>query len=98
MQGWLSPDKWKQPHGAYKDLARAFRDTVSLMFVFTTIMVAAIGAILLFVIEPALGILPGTNSPNWIEPIISIVWFVGLSLIVKWVFWPRKPWYKIPAT
>ena len=98
MQSWLSPEKWKQPHGAYKDLARAFKDTISLMFVFTAIMVAAIGAILLFGIEPALGIQPGTNNPNWIEPIISIGWFVGLSLIVKWVFWPRRPWYKIPAS
>jgi formate transporter len=98
MQSWLSPEKWKQPHGSYKDLARAFKDTISLMLVFTAIMPAAIGAILLFGVEPVLGIQPGTNSPNWIEPIISIGWFVGLSLIVKWAFWPRKPWYKIPAT
>jgi formate transporter len=98
MQRWLSSDKWKQPHGSYKDLARAFKDTVSLMLIFTAITPAAIGAILLFVVEPALGIEPGTNNPNWIEPIISIVWFVGLALIVKWVFWPRKPWYKIPGT
>jgi formate transporter len=98
MQSWLAPEKWKQPHGSYKDLARAFKDTISLMLVFTAIMPAAIGAILLFGVEPALGIQPGTNNPNWIEPIISIGWFVGLSLIVKWAFWPRKPWYKIPAT
>jgi formate/nitrite transporter len=98
MQIWLSPEKWKQPHGSYKDLARAFKDTISLMFVFTALMPAAIGAILLFGVEPALGIEPGTNNPNWIEPAISIGWFVGLSLIVKWAFWPRKPWYKIPAT
>jgi formate transporter len=98
MQSWLAPEKWKQPHGSYKDLARAFKDTISLMLVFTAIMPAAIGAILLFGVEPALRIQPGTNNPNWIEPIISIGWFVGLSLIVKWAFWPRKPWYKIPAT
>jgi hypothetical protein len=64
----------------------------------TAVIPAAIGAILLFGVEPALGILPGTSNPNWIEPIISIGWFVGISLIVKWFLWPRRPWYKIPAT
>ncbi len=98
MQTWLSPEKWRQPHGIYKDLARALKDTISLMIVFTAVIPAAIGAILLFGIEPAMGILPGTNNPNWIEPIIAIGWFVGISLIVKWFLWPRRPWYKIPAT
>jgi hypothetical protein len=50
------------------------------MLVFTAIMPAAIGAILLFGVEPVLGIQPGTNNPNWIEPVISIGWFVGLPL------------------
>jgi hypothetical protein len=68
------------------------------MIIFTAVTPAAIGAILLFVIEPAMGILPGTSNPNWIEPIIAIGWFVGISLIVKWFLWPRRPWYKIPAT
>jgi formate transporter len=98
MQTWLGSEKWRQPHGLYRDLARALKDTISLMLVFTAVIPAGIGAILLFVIEPAMGILPGTNNPNWIEPIIAIGWFVGISLIVKWFLWPRRPWYKIPAT
>lgn len=98
MQTWLGQDKWRQPHGVYRDLGRALKDTITLMFAFTAIMPAAIGAILLFGIEPAMGIAPGTNNPNWVEPIIAMGWFVGLSLIVKWFLWPRKPWYKIPAT
>ncbi|MEM3159449.1 MAG: formate/nitrite transporter family protein [Nitrososphaera sp.] len=98
MQTWLGQDKWRQPHGLYRDLGRALKDTITLMFAFTAIMPAAIGAILLFGIEPAMGIAPGTNNPNWVEPIIAMGWFVGLSLIVKWFLWPRKPWYKIPAT
>ncbi len=98
LQTWLGPDKWKQPHGTYRDLAKAFKSTISIMIAFVIIMPAAIGAILLFVVEPAMAIQPGTNNPNWIEPIISIAWFVGLSLIVKWTLWPRKPWYNIPAS
>lgn len=98
MQKWLEADKWRQPHGTYRDLARAFKDAITLMIAFTAIMPAAIGAILLFGLEPAMGIQPGTNNPNWIEPIIVIGWFVGISLIVKWFLWPRRPWYKIPAT
>jgi formate/nitrite transporter len=98
MQKWLAADKWRQPHGTYRDLARAFKDAITLMIAFTAIMPAAIGAILLFGLEPAMGIQPGTNNPNWIEPIIIIGWFVGIALIVKWFLWPRRPWYKIPAT
>jgi formate/nitrite transporter len=98
MQTWLGSEKWRQPHGLYRDLARALKDTISLMIVFTAVTPAAVGAILLFAIEPAMGILPGTNNPNWIEPIFAIGWFVGISLIVKWFLWPRRPWYKIPAT
>lgn len=98
MQTWLSSEKWRQPHGIYKDLVRALKDSISMMIVFTAVVPAAIGTMLLFAIEPAMGILPGTSNPNWIEPIIAIGWFVGISLIVKWFLWPRKPWYKIPAT
>jgi formate/nitrite transporter len=98
MQTWLASEKWRQPHGLYRDLVRALGDTVSLTLVFTAVIPAGIGAILLFGIEPAMGIEPRTNAPNWIEPIIAIGWFVGISLIVKWFLWPRKPWYKIPAT
>jgi hypothetical protein len=98
MQRWLGSDKWRQPHGTYRDLARALKDTITLMIAFIAIMPAAIGAILLFGVEPAMGIQPGTNNPNWFEPIIMMGWFVGISLIVKWFLWPRRPWYKIPAT
>jgi formate/nitrite transporter len=98
MQRWLGSDKWRQPHGTYRDLGIALKDTITLMIAFTAIMPAAIGAILLFGVEPAMGIQPGTNNPNWFEPIIMMGWFVGISLIVKWFLWPRRPWYKIPAT
>lgn len=98
LQTWLGPDKWKQPHGTYRDLVKAFKSTISITIAFVAIMPAAIGAILLFVVEPMMAIQPGTSNPNWIEPIISIIWFVGLSLVVKWAFWPRKPWYSIPTS
>lgn len=98
MQTWLGPEKWKQPHGTYRDLAKAFKSTILITIAFIAIMPAAIGAILLFVVEPILDIQPGINNANWIEPIISILWFVGLSLVVKWAFWSRKPWYTIPAS
>jgi formate/nitrite transporter len=98
LQTWLGPDKWKLPHGTYRDLAKALKSTISITIAFVAIMPAGIGAILLFVVEPMMDIQPRTSSPNWIEPIISIIWFVGLSLAVKWAFWPRKPWYTIPAT
>lgn len=98
MQSWLGSDKWRQPHGTYRELGRALKDTITLTLAFTAIMPAVIGAILLFGVEPAMGIQPGTNNPNWFEPIIMMGWFVGISLIVKWFLWPRRPWYKIPAT
>jgi formate/nitrite transporter len=30
LQTWLGPDKWKQPHGTYRDLAKALKSTTQL--------------------------------------------------------------------
>lgn len=38
MQTWLGQDKWRQPHSVYRDLTRALKDTITLMFAFTAIM------------------------------------------------------------
>ena len=96
MQSWVGPNKWKQPHGTYRDLVRAIRDTWSLMIFFVAMAPLMAGLIFVYAVEPALGILPGTNDPNWIEPIGILIYLVVTSLIVKWVLMPRKPWYKIP--
>lgn len=98
MQSWLGPDKWKQPHGTYRDLARAIRDTWSLMLFFVAMAPLMVGLIFVYGVEPAMGIAPGTNDQNWIEPIGIMIYLVGTALIVKWALMPRKPWYKIPAT
>jgi formate/nitrite transporter len=98
MQSWLAPGKWKQPHGTYKDLVRAIRDTWSLMIFFTAMAPLMAGLIFVYAVEPAMGILPSTNDANWLEPIGILIYLVVTALIVKWVLMPRKPWYKIPPT
>ena len=98
MQSWLAPGKWKQPHGTYKDLVRAIRDTWSLMIFFTAMAPLMAGLIFVYAVEPAMGVLPGTNDANWLEPIGILIYLVVTALIVKWVLMPRKPWYKIPPT
>jgi len=98
MQTYLGKDKWKEPHGTYRDLGGAIARSWSLMFVFVAIMPLGAGALLLYGVEPAMGIEPGTANANWIEPIIVMIYLTVISLIVKWGMWPRKPWYSIPAT
>lgn len=96
MQRWTGPDKWKMPHGTYKDLARAIRDTGTLMIFFVGMAPLMAGMIFLFGVEPMLGIGPGTNNPNWVEPMGIAAYLLATALVVKWVFMPRKPWYQIP--
>ena len=95
MPTWLGPGKWKKPHGTYRDLLRAIRDTGTLMIFFVGMAPLMVGVIFLYVVEPALGIMPGVNNPNWIEPIGIMIYLAGTALVVKWFLMPRK-WFKIP--
>lgn len=97
MPVWLSPGKWKKPHGTYRDLLAAIKNTGTLMLFFVGMAPLMAGAIFLFVVEPALGITSGNNNQNWIEPIGIMVYLTGTALLVKWFFMPRK-WFKIPET
>lgn len=97
MQVWLGPGKWKKPHGTYRDLLAAIKNTGSLMLFFVGMAPLMAGAIFLFVVEPALGITSGNNNQNWIEPIGIMVYLTGTALLVKRFFMPRK-WFKIPET
>lgn len=96
MQKWTGSGKWRMPHGTYRDLARAIRDTGTLMIFFVGMAPLMAGMIFLFGVEPMLGIEPGTNSPNWVEPVGIGAYLLATALVVKWVFMPRRPWYKIP--
>lgn len=95
MQTWLGPGRWKTPHGTYRDLLRALRDTGTLMLFFVGMAPLMTGVIFLYVVEPALGIVPGTGNPNWIEPVGIMIYLTGTALAVKWFLMPRK-WFKIP--
>lgn len=97
MQTWIGPGKWKKPHGTYRDLARAIRDTGTLMLFFVGMAPLMAGVIFLYAVEPALGITPGSNNQNWVEPIGIMVYLTATALAVKWFFMPRK-WSKIPET
>ena len=96
MQVWLGPGKWKKPHGTYRDLLIAIRDTGTLMLFFVGMAPLMAGSIFLFVVEPALGITPGNGSRNWIEPVGIMIYLTGTALLVK-RFMPRK-WFKIPES
>ena len=96
MQTWVSPGKWKRPHGSYRDLALAIRNTGTLMLFFIGMAPLMVGLIFVYGIEPALQITSTENNQNWVEPIGIMIYLVITSLIVKWAFMPRKPWYKIP--
>lgn len=95
MQRWMGPGKWRAPHGTYRDLVRAIKDTGTLMLFFVGMAPLMAGMIFVFGVEPLLGVIPGTNDQNWIEPIGIAIYLVVTALIIKWVFMPRK-WYKIP--
>ena len=96
MQTWLGPGRWKKPHGTYRDLFRAIRDTGTLMLFFVGMAPLVVGMVFVYVVEPALGIAPGSNSPNWVEPVGIMIYLVVTALLVKWFFMPKRPWYKIP--
>ena len=95
MQTWVGPGRWKKPHGTYRDLLRALRNTSTIMLFFVGMAPLMTGMIFLYVVEPALGIEPGNGNPNWIEPIGIMIYLTGTALAVKWFLMPRK-WFKIP--
>lgn len=96
MQVWVGPGRWKRPHGSYRDLALAIRNTGTLMLFFVGMAPLMVGLIFVYGVEPALQITATENNQNWVEPIGIMVYLVVTALIVKWAFMPRKPWYKIP--
>lgn len=95
MPVWLGPDKWKRPHGSYRDLVRAVRDTGTLMLFFVAMAPLAAGSLFLFVVEPALGVSAGVGNQNWIEPIGIALYLVATALVVKRFLMPRV-WHRIP--
>lgn len=95
MPVWLGPDKWKRPHGSYRDLVRAIRDTSTLMLFFVAMAPLAAGSLFLFVVEPALGVSAGVGNQNWIEPIGIALYLVATALVVKRFLMPRV-WHRIP--
>ena len=97
MQKWIGPGRWRRPHGTYSDLVRAFRDTGTLMLFFVGMAPLMVGGMMMFAVEPLLGIEPGTNNPNWVVPILIAVYLVATALIIKWALMPRRPWYQIPG-
>lgn len=96
MQIWEGPNKWKAPHGSYRDLARAILNTGTLMLFFVGMAPLMAGVIFLFAVEPALGVSFGEGNQNWIEPIGIMLYLVATALIVKWFLMPRKLWHRIP--
>lgn len=97
MQVWTGPDKWKKPHGTYRDLLIAIKNTWTLMFFFVAMAPLMAGVVFLYVVEPALEITSDNNNQNWIEPIGIAIYLVITALIVKRFFMHRK-WFKIPET
>ena len=95
MPVWLGPDKWKRPHGSYRDLVRAIRDTGTLMLFFVGMAPLAAGSLFLYVVEPALGVSAGVGNQNWIEPIGIALYLLATALVVKRFLMPRV-WHRIP--
>ena len=95
MPVWLGPDRWKRPHGSYRDLVRAVRDTGTLMLFFVGMAPLAAGVLFLYVVEPALGVSAGVGNQNWIEPIGIALYLVATALVVKRFLMPRV-WHRIP--
>ncbi|MDE0090561.1 MAG: formate/nitrite transporter family protein [Thaumarchaeota archaeon] len=97
MQVWTGPGRWKKPHGTYRDLAKAVRDTWTLMIFFVAMAPLAAGVLFLYVVEPALGIAAGYgNNDNWIEPVGIMIYLVITALAVKWTMMRRWQWWKVP--
>lgn len=97
MQVWISPGKWKKPHGTYRDLVKAIRDTGSLMIFFVGMAPLMAGVIFLYAVEPALGITAEYGNDNWIEPIGIMIYLVITALAVKWTLLRKWKWWKAPA-
>ncbi len=97
MPVWLGPNTWKKPHGTYRDLAHALRDTITLMLFFVGMAPLMVGMVFVYVVEPALGVVPETNNPNWVEPIGITIYLVATALVVKWALLPRV-WHRIPES
>ena len=97
MQIWTGPGKWKKPHGTYRDLVRAIRDTGTLMIFFVGMAPLMAGVIFLYGVEPALGITAESGNDNWIEPIGIMVYLVLTALAVKWTLLRKWKWWKVPA-
>lgn len=95
MQRWVGSGRWRKPHGTYRDLICAIRDTGTLMLFFVGMAPLMAGTIFVFGVEPLLGVVPGSNDQNWIEPIGIAVYLLATALIIKWAFMPRR-WYAIP--
>ena len=96
MQVWTGPGKWKKPHGTYRDLAKAIRDTGTLMVFFVGMAPLMAGVVFLYGVEPALGVIPGHGNDNWIEPVGITIYLVVTALAVKWVLLRRWQWWKVP--
>lgn len=97
MPVWIGPGKWKKPHGTYRDLAKAIRDTGTLMIFFVGMAPLMAGMIFLYGVEPALGITAGVGNDNWIEPAGIAIYLAATALAVKWVMLRRWQWWKVPA-
>ncbi len=95
MQTWIGPGKWKKPHGSYRDLVRALRDTTTVMIFFVAMAPLAAGALFVYGVEPLMGVTAESGNRNWAEPIGIAAYLVGTALIVKWFMMPRI-WHKVP--
>ena len=93
MQVWTGPGKWKKPHGTYRDLVKAIRDTGTLMIFFVGMAPLMAGVVFLYGVEPALGVTSGHGNDNWIEPAGIAIYLVVTALAVKWVLLRR---WKVP--
>ncbi len=97
MPVWVGPNRWKKPHGTYRDLVRAMRDTLSLMVFFVAMAPLMAGIIFLYLVEPAIGVSAGVGNQNWIEPVGIALYLVATALVVKRFLMPRI-WHRIPDT
>lgn len=97
MQVWVGPGKWKKPHGTYRDLWKAIKNTGTLMLFFVGMAPLMAGVIFLYGVEPALGITAEHGNDNWIEPIGIMIYLVTTALAVKWIMLRKWQWWRTPA-
>lgn len=93
MQVWQGPNKWKKPHGTYRDLFIAIKNTGTLMLFFVGMAPLMVGVIFMYVVEPMLNL----DNQNWVMPIGIMIYLTGTALLVKRFFIKRK-WFKIPES